>query len=111
MAFSSVPTTLCPSRVIRKPAIEPSVSASAADAQRVPQLALAYLCVGLGERLALGQLSSLGDVDLWGHVGPDAFHLRSYLTHPALAALPELLRSPPLEEAVQQMLGKSQVLV
>ena len=70
-----------------------------------------YLCVGLGERLALGQLSSLGDVDLWGHVGPDAFHLRSYLTHPALAALPELLRSPALEEAVQQMLGKSQVLV
>ena len=85
--------------------------ASAADAQQVPQLALAYLCVGLGERLALGQLSSLGDVDLWGHVGPDAFHLRSYLTHPALAALPELLRSPALEEAVQQMLGKSQVLV
>ena len=80
--------------------------ANAAPAQQVPLLGLGYLCVGLGERLAMGHLSSLGDVDLWGHISPDYFHLRSYLTHPALAALPEVLRSQPIEEAVQQMLGK-----
>ena len=89
------------SRVLVTPAY------AVADAPRVPRLALAYLCVGLGERLALGQLASLSDFDLWGHAGADAYHLRSYLVHPALAALPEVLRSAPLEAAVQQMLGKS----
>ncbi|MDD2712687.1 MAG: HDOD domain-containing protein [Simplicispira sp.] len=87
------------SRVLVTPA------SAVADARRVSRLGLAYLCVGLGERLALGQLASLADFDLWGYAGPESYYLRSYLTTPALADLPEALRAAPLDAAIQSMLG------
>jgi hypothetical protein len=76
-----------------------------ADFARAPRLALAYMCSQLGERLALGQLSSLEDHDPWRDTGVDGFHLRTYLDHPALARLGSALQSPELEAAVQQMLS------
>lgn len=76
------------------------------DAQRLPRLGLAYLCVELGERLALGQLSSLADFDLGGNASADNYYLRGYLTDPLLAGLPKVLHMQSLETAVQQMLGK-----
>lgn len=88
------------SRVLVTPA------SAIAEPERVPRLGLAYLCVALGERLALGQLKSLADFDLWGHASPDNHYLRTYLTDPSLAGLPEALRAPALETVVQQMLGK-----
>ncbi|MDD2609209.1 MAG: HDOD domain-containing protein [Giesbergeria sp.] len=79
--------------------------ASAADAQHAPLLALGYLCVGLGERLALGQLASLKAYDLDADLGSDSFHLRSYFSLPALAPLRAVLNSPELHSAMQHIQG------
>lgn len=81
---------------------------SQADMVRIPFLGLAYLCVRLGERLALGKLTSLEDYDVWADNQADTFHLRtSYLTHPALNGLATALRSAHINEVVQYLLGKS----
>ena len=79
--------------------------ASAADAQQAPLLALGYLCVGVGEKLALGQLASLKAYDLDADLGSDTFHLRSYLGLPALAQLRAVLNSPELHSAMQHIQG------
>lgn len=70
---------------------------------RLPRLALAYLCARLGERLALGQLHSLDDYVPAEDDAVDMHHLRACLTHPALAGLNEVLHASELRRAVQQM--------
>lgn len=71
--------------------------------ERVPRLALAYLCTRLGERLALGQLASLEGYQPAEDDAPDMHHLRTCLQHPALAGLAEVLHSAELLRAVHQM--------
>ena len=76
------------------------------DPARLPRLALAYLCARLGERLALGQLTSLDDYFPQDDATVDTHHLRAALTHPALASkLDAALQAPELQAAVRQMLG------
>lgn len=79
--------------------------ASHFDPQSVPHLALMYLCVGLGERLALGDMFALAGYDLTQDQADEHYHLRSYLQHPDLARLNEVLGSPELVDVVQQMRG------
>jgi HD-like signal output (HDOD) protein len=76
-----------------------------ADFARAPRLALAYLCAHLGEQLALGHMTTLEGFDPWQDTGADCFHLRTYLSHPALAQLGGALQAPDLLAAVQQMLA------
>jgi HD-like signal output (HDOD) protein len=71
--------------------------------ERVPRLALAYLCARLGERLALGQLSSLENYLPAEDEAVDMHHLRACLAHPALNRLNEALHSPDMLRAVRQM--------
>lgn len=78
---------------------------SAVDPQAVPYLALSYLCVGLGERLALGDVFALVGYEPASDVVDENFHLRAYLKDPALAGLNDALNSPTLIAAVQQMRG------
>ncbi len=76
------------------------------DPARLPRLALAYLCARLGERLALGQLTTLEDYFPQDDATVDTHHLRAALTHPALASqLDAALQAPELQAAVRQMLG------
>lgn len=77
--------------------------ASAVAPDQVPLLALAYLCVGVGEKLALGQLASIKAYDLDADLGSDTFHLRSYLSHPALAQLRAVLSSSQLHTDLQHL--------
>lgn len=96
-----LPTTLVQdvsaiSRVLVTPA-------TAVDTAQVPLLALGYLCIGLGEKMALGQLASLKAYDLDADLGSDTFHLRSYLSHPALAQLRAVLASTELHAALHAM--------
>lgn len=79
--------------------------ASTFDPESVPYLALIYLCVGLGERLALGDMFALAGYDLTEDRAHENHHLHAYLEHPALAGLSEALNSPALVEMVQQMRG------
>lgn len=79
---------------------------SEVDPAHIPRLGLSYLCIRLGERLALGQLPSLEAYDTAADIGPDTFYLQEYLEHPALIHLNDTLRSSELRAAVQQMLGK-----
>ena len=81
------------------------VPASAVEPQSVPYLALSYLCVGLGERLALGDMFALAGYDPLGDDADENFYLRSYLEHPALAKLGEVMNSPEMVALVQQMRG------
>lgn len=76
------------------------------DPAHIPHLAVSYLCVRLGERLALGQLRSLETYDTAADISADTFYLQAYLDHPALIHLNDTLRSSELRAAVQQMLGK-----
>ena len=73
------------------------------DPERVPRLALAWLCARLGERLALGQLQSLEDYLPSEDDAVDMHHLRACLSHPALTRLNEVLHAPELLRAVRQM--------
>jgi HD-like signal output (HDOD) protein len=77
--------------------------AESVDASHVAQLGLSFLCARLGERLARGALPDLSTFDLGAEEDLDLFHLRSYLSAPALARLPEYLRAPDLGIAVAQM--------
>jgi HD-like signal output (HDOD) protein len=78
------------------------------DTARLPRLALAYLCARLGERLAMGQLTSLNDYFPQDDAAVDTHHLRAALTHPALAAkLDAALQAPELQAAVKQMIGQA----
>lgn len=79
--------------------------ASAVDPQSVPYLALIYLCVGLGERLALGDMFALAGYDPGNDPADEHHYLRAYLQHPALAQLNNVLNSPELVNVVQQMRG------
>ena len=79
--------------------------ASAVDPTSVPYLALSYLCIGLGERLALGDMFALAGYDPLGDSTDENYHLQSYLQHPALAGLNEVLNSPEMIALVQQMRG------
>jgi HD-like signal output (HDOD) protein len=80
---------------------------SAIENERVPRLALGFLCSRLGEQLALGQRASLLDYDAAQDIGPDTHHLRSCLAHPALAGLSAALRSPDMQAAVHRMLQQA----
>jgi HD-like signal output (HDOD) protein len=80
---------------------------SAIEHERVPRVALGFLCARLGEQLALGQRTSLVDYDATQDLGLDTHHLRSCLGHPALAGLNAALRSPDLQAAVQRMLQQA----
>ncbi|MBY0454225.1 MAG: HDOD domain-containing protein [Burkholderiaceae bacterium] len=91
------------SRVLVTPVAE-------AEPDQVPRLGLSYLCVRLGERLALGQLVSLESYDTAADISADTFYLREYLEHPALIHLNDTLRSTELRAAVQQMMGKNALL-
>src|SRR3990167_6354668 len=77
---------------------------AANEPERLPRIALGYLCAHLGEGLAQGRIPSpealtIGD-------GVDTHHLRACLAHPLLARLPAALQSPELQAAVRQMLGE-----
>jgi HD-like signal output (HDOD) protein len=72
--------------------------------------ALSYFCARLGERLALGQLTSIEGYDPFQETGPDTFYLNQHLRHPLLRQLPAVLASAELQEAMQHMLsGEAQV--
>lgn len=78
------------------------------DPDRLPRLALAYLCARLGERLALGQLTSLDDYFPQDDATVDTHHLRAALAHPTLASqLDAALQAPELQTAVRQMTGQT----
>lgn len=79
--------------------------ASVFDPQDVPYLALSYLCVGLGERLALGDVFALAGYEPASDTVDEHHYLRGYLQHPALAGLNDALNSPALVAVVQQMRG------
>ncbi|MBX9835925.1 MAG: HDOD domain-containing protein [Burkholderiaceae bacterium] len=79
--------------------------ASAVAPHSVPYLGLSYLCVGLGERLALGDMFALVGYDPTDDCADENFYLRSYLQDPALARLNDALNSPELVAVVQQMRG------
>lgn len=79
--------------------------ASVFHAHEVPYLALSYLCVGLGERLALGDVFALAGYEPASDSVDENFHLRGYLQHPALAGLNDALNAPALVAVVQQMRG------
>ncbi len=81
------------------------VPASAVEPQSVPYLALSYLCVGLGERLALGDMFALTGYAPLSDNADENFYLLTYLQDPALAGLPEALNSPEMVAVVQQMRG------
>lgn len=76
------------------------------DPERLPSLAMAYLCTRLGERLALRQLDVLDGYDPAADEAPDMHHLRAALAHPALARLGEALQAPELLAAVRLMLSR-----
>ena len=78
------------------------------DPDRLPRLALAYLCARLGERLALGQLTSLDDYFPQDDATVDTHHLRAALAHSTLASqLDAALQAPELLTAVRQMIGQA----
>ena len=79
--------------------------ASAVDPKSLPYSALIYLCVGLGERLALGDMFSLAGYDPEDDRSDENHYLRGYLQAPALADLNKVLDSPELALVVQQMRG------
>lgn len=78
-------------------------------ADRLPRLALAYLCARLGERLALRQMNVLDGYRPAADTAADMHHLRAALAHPALARLDEALQAPELLAAVRLMLSRSGV--
>lgn len=71
---------------------------------RLPRVALGYLCLHLGERLAQGKVSA---DQLSVENAVDTHHLRGCLTHPLLARLPAALESLEVQTAVRQMLGQT----
>lgn len=73
-------------------------------AERSQRLALAYLCARLGERLALGELSSPGEIAPLTDPHPDFHFLRGHLASPALARLPEFLQAADLNHGVQTLM-------
>lgn len=77
------------------------------DPDRLPTLALGYLCTRLGERLALRQLDVLDGYDPASDEAPDMHHLRAALAHPALASLGQAMQAPELLAAVRLMLSRS----
>lgn len=56
-------------------------------------LALGYLCVRMGERIACGESRSLATFAAEGDEPAESFHWREHLQHPALAAAVRRLRS------------------
>ncbi len=76
-------------------------------ADRLPRLALAYLCARLGERLALRQMDVLDGYQPATDTAADMHHLRAALAHPALARLDEALQTPELLAAVRLMLSRT----
>ena len=70
------------------------------DARQAPRLALCYLAVRAGERLAQGQIAQAADLLLPPADGAtedsDFCHLGSYLALPALARLPQVLQATAL---------------
>lgn len=76
---------------------------------RLPRLALAYLCARLGERLALRQMNVLDGFQPAADTAADMYHLRAALAHPALARLGEAMQSPELLAAVRLMLSRTGV--
>ncbi len=77
------------------------------DPNRLPRLAVGYLCARLGERLALRQLHVLDGYDPWEDTAVDMHHLRQCLNHPALARLDAAMQAPEVLMAVRLMLGQA----
>ena len=77
---------------------------AAIEPERLPRIALGYLCAHLGEGLAQGRIPSPEALSIGD--GVDTHHLRACLAHPLLARLPAALQSPELQAAVRQMLGE-----
>ena len=77
---------------------------SAFDADRGSRLALCYVCARLGERLAEGDLKDLSSFDADAPADAELIHFRSYLAHPALARLVQIIRLPEVGAGAQQML-------
>ena len=77
---------------------------AAIEPERLPRIALGYLCAHLGEGLAQGRIPSPEALTIGDAV--DTHHLRACLAHPLLARLPAALQSPELQAAVRQMLGE-----
>ncbi|UCU93507.1 HDOD domain-containing protein [Hydrogenophaga taeniospiralis] len=77
---------------------------AAIEPERLPRIALGYLCAHLGEGLAQGRIPSPEALSIGDAV--DTHHLRACLAHPMLARLPAALQSPELQAAVRQMLGE-----
>lgn len=74
---------------------------------RLPRLALAYLCARLGERLALREMAVLDGYQPSLDEAPDMHHLRASLAHPALAPLDEALQAPELLAAMRLMISRA----
>jgi len=75
--------------------------------ERLPRLALAYLCTRLGERLALREMNALDGYRPTEDSAADMHHLRAALAHPALARVNEALQAPEVLAAMRQMLSRS----
>lgn len=71
-----------------------------------PRKALGYLCARLGERLALGRLTSLEGYDPFADTGADTHCLNQYLRHPKLKGLSAALASAELQETMAHMLAR-----
>lgn len=75
------------------------------EPEQVPPLALGYLCVRLGEQLALGRRTSFDGYDPAFDITPDTYHLRTYLMHPGIAPVRELLHTEAMQAWVRTRQG------
>lgn len=73
------------------------------EPEQVPPLALGYLCMRLGEKLALGRLDSFDDYDPAFDTTPDTYHLRTYLMHPGIAPVRDLLHTEAMQAWVRRV--------
>jgi len=82
---------------------------SAMNTQRGARLALCYLCVRLGEKLANGEIRDLREFDVMAQDGPDFYHVRAYMGHSSIARLVEFLHFPEVVAAINKMVSAIQM--
>jgi HD-like signal output (HDOD) protein len=81
------------------------VPSSAFEAERGNRLALCFVCARVGERLAERRLANLSGFNPQDAADPELFHLQGHLARPPLARLSQIVQSPDMDLAMQQMLG------
>lgn len=70
---------------------------------RASRLALCYISARLGERLAFDLDTGLAQLDILQDDDPELYFAKRYFEHPALSGLPQQLREPSLQEAMDRM--------